>query len=192
MYPQTPHKFPTTVIVSKHLLQPVILGLDFSAKYLIEIDWFSTNQLYLHQGPKSIIVSGPAPFPLYVNQISTLPLLHILVRKVSQVTIPSRTLAIVPTTFNGTPKFDCSYDFIEISYKSQQNIFVLPVLKIVDPKLPLHLLCIIINMSPDNIFLPKKTGILVKLNCSVTLMTLNPPAVNEVTHNINCNHIDLQ
>ena len=82
-------------IVYKHLLWPVILGLDFFHTYLIGIDWSSANQLHLHQGPKSIIILDPTPFPLHVNQISTLPPLHILVKTASQDTIPLRALAIV-------------------------------------------------------------------------------------------------
>ena len=41
-------------IVCKHLLQPLILGLDFVHNYLIGIDWFSTKQSHLHQGPQSL------------------------------------------------------------------------------------------------------------------------------------------
>ena len=40
--PKIPTKFNC-----KHLLQPIILGLDFSHNYLIGIDWFFTNQLHL-------------------------------------------------------------------------------------------------------------------------------------------------
>ena len=72
-----PKKFQQQFIICKHLLQTVILGLDFSYNYLIEIDWFSANQVHLQQGAKSIIISDPGPFPLHVNQISTLPPLHI-------------------------------------------------------------------------------------------------------------------
>ena len=68
-------------IVCEHLLWPVILGLDISHNYLIGTDWFSTNQLHLHQGPQSIIVLDPAPFPLQVVQISTLPPPHVLVKQ---------------------------------------------------------------------------------------------------------------
>ena len=46
-----PKKFQQQFIVCEHFLYPIILGLDFSHNYLIGIDWFSTNQLYLHQGP---------------------------------------------------------------------------------------------------------------------------------------------
>ena len=42
----------------------------------------------------------------------------------SQVTIPARTLAIVPTIFNNIPKPNCYYTFTEMSYKPQQNLFV--------------------------------------------------------------------
>ena len=120
-------------IVCEHL-QPVISGLDFFHNYLIVIDWFSTNQLHLHQGPQSIVVSDPAPFPLHVNQIATLPPPDILAKTISQVTIPSRTLAIVPTTLNSTPKLNCYYNFTEMPHKSQQNLFVLPVPKMFGTK----------------------------------------------------------
>ena len=54
MYLEFPQKFQQQLIVCKHLLCPVILGLDFSHNYLIGNDWFSTNQLHLPQGPWSI------------------------------------------------------------------------------------------------------------------------------------------
>ena len=84
------------------------------------MDWFSSNQLHLHQGPKSIVISDPAPFSLHINQISTLPPPGILVKTVSQVTISPRTIAMVPTSFNGVPKTDCHYSFMEllVPYKS--------------------------------------------------------------------------
>ena len=63
-------------------------------------------------------------------------------------------------TFNSTPKPNCYYDFTEMSYESQQNLFVVPVLKILDAKLPVHLLCTIISTSSDDVILTK-TGILV-------------------------------
>ena len=133
MYPWIPPKIHQQFIVCKHLLWPVILGFDFSYDYLIRIDWYSTNQLHLYQGPKSIKVSDLSPFPLHFNQISTLPSLHILVKTISQVTMPLKMLAIslAPATFNNIPQPDCYYNFIEMSapYKSQQNIFVVPALK---------------------------------------------------------------
>ena len=64
-------------------------------------------QLRLHQGPQSIVVSDPTPFPLHTYQISTLPPPHLLVKTISQVTVPSRTLAVVLTTFTSTPKPNC-------------------------------------------------------------------------------------
>ena len=123
-----PKKVPTTV---HSIWTPLTchFGPDLSHNFLFGIDWFSTNQLHLHQGPQSIVVSDPALFPLHVNQISTLPPPHILVKTISQVTIPSRTLAIDPTTFNSKPKPDCYYNFTEMPHKSQQNLFVVPVLK---------------------------------------------------------------
>ena len=99
-----PRKFQQQFIVCKHWLWPIIVGLDFSHNYLIGIDWLSTEQLHLHQGPQSIVISDPTPFPSHINQISTLPSAHILVKTISQVTILARTLAIVPTTFTSTPK----------------------------------------------------------------------------------------
>ena len=52
-------------------------------------------------------------------------------------------LAIVPATFNSIPKPNCYYNFTEIvvPYKSQQILLDVPVLKIFDAKLPVHLLC---------------------------------------------------
>ena len=61
-------------------------------------------------------------------------------------------LAVVPATFNSTPKPNYYYNFREMSYKSQQNLFVVPVLKIFSTKLLVHLLC---NTSPDDLILPK-------------------------------------
>ena len=64
-------------------------------------------------------------------------------------------LAVVPTTFNGTPKPNCYYNFTEMSPKSQQNLFVVQVLKIFGTKLPVHLLCTIMNTSPNDVIMPK-------------------------------------
>ena len=72
-------KFQQQFTICKNLLWPVILGLDFSLKYLIGTDGFSFNQLHLHQWSKSIVISDPAPFLLHVNQISTFPQPHILI-----------------------------------------------------------------------------------------------------------------
>ena len=120
-----PTKFQQQFIVCKYLFCPIILGLDFSHNCIIGIDWFSTNQLHLQQGPQSIVLSDLGPFPLHVNQISTLPTQNILVKTISQMTIPARTLAKVPTIFNNIPKPNCYYTFTEMSYKPQQNLFVI-------------------------------------------------------------------
>ena len=127
-----PKKFQKQFIFYEHLLWPAIIGLDFSHNYLIGTDWCSSNQFYPHQGPKSIIILDPAPFPLHINQISTLPSPHILIKTVLQVTIPPRTLAIVPATLSSIPKPNSHYSFMELSvpYESKQNAFVVPVLNI--------------------------------------------------------------
>ena len=113
--------------------------------------------MYLHQGPKSIVISDPAPFPLHITQIFTILPAHILINTVSQVTISLRKIAIVPATFNGIPKHDSHYKFMEPFglYESQQHLFVVPVLKIFSKELPVCLLCTIINTSSDDIVLPK-------------------------------------
>ena len=80
---------------------------------------------------------------------------HILVKTISQVTIPLRMLAIAPTTFNSTPKPNCYYNFTEMPHKPQQNLFVVPVLKIFGTILPVYLLCTIINTSPNKVIVPK-------------------------------------
>ena len=108
-----PKKFQQQFLIYKNIPQPVILGLDFYHNYLNGIDWLSSNQLHLNQGPKVIVISGPTPFPLHINQISMLLPPHIFIKTVLQATMPPRTIAIVPTTFNGTPKPDCQYIFME-------------------------------------------------------------------------------
>ena len=143
----------------------------FPHNYLIGIDCFFTRQLHLLQESKSIVVSDPAPFPLHINQISTLPLPHLLVKTISQVTIPSRWLAIVPDTFNSILKLNCVYNFTATPFTSEQNIFVVSLLKIFGTKLPVYVLCMIINASPNDVILPK-TGISLKWNYSVALKTL--------------------
>ena len=162
----------------------------FRINYLIGIAGFSSNQLHLHQAPRSIVIS--ASFPLHVNQISTLPPSYILVKTVSQVTIPPRTSGIAPTTFNGMPKSDSCYSFIKppVSYESQRNLFVLPGLKIFSKKLPVCLLCTIINTSSGDIVLPRNQHLgEMKLFSSID-DHLKPSAVNEVTHDFN--HGDAQ
>ena len=65
-------------------------------------------------------------------------------------------LAIVAINFNSTPQPNCYYNFTELSHESQLNLFVVPVLKIFDIKLPEYLLCTIINTCQDDVILPKK------------------------------------
>ena len=68
----------------------------------------------------------------------------------------------------------------------------MPALKIFDAKLPLCLLCTIINTSPDDVILPKNWHIGEMKLLSNHGYSLNPPAVNKVTHDINSNYIDAQ
>ena len=114
-----------------------------------------------------------------------------LVKTISQVTIPAGTLAIVPTIFNNTPKPNCYYSFTEISWKPQQNLFVAPGLNFFGKKLPLHLLYTIINTRPNDVILPRNQNI-------GEIITLNngddswyPPSVNEVTHDISSDYINV-
>ena len=65
-----------------------------------------------------------------------------------------------------------------MSYESQQNLFVVPVPKIFDAKLPLHLLSTIINRSPDDVILPKNWHIGDLKALSSVDDSLNPLAVN--------------
>ena len=74
------------------------------------------------------------------------------------ITVPSRTLPIVPTTFTSTPKPDCYYNLTGTQSMLEQNLFIVPILKIFSAKLSVHLLCTIINTSPYDVILPK-TGI---------------------------------
>ena len=100
----------------------------------------------------------------------------------------------MPATFNSIPKPDCYYNFIEMSvlYKSQQNIFVVPILQIFGTKIPVHLLCTIINTSPDDVFLPKNWCIGEMKPLSNVDDSLNPAAVNKFTHDINSDHANTQ
>ena len=142
-----PKKFQQPFIICNYLLRPIILGLGFSHNYQIGIDWFSTHQLHLHQGPQSIVVSDCTPFSLHINQISTLPPLLILIKTILQATIPARTLAVVPTTFTNPPKTNCYYDLSSTQPITNQDLFIVPLLKIFSVKLPTNLLCTIINTN---------------------------------------------
>ena len=172
MYPKIPKKFHQQFIVCQNLLHPVILGLDFPHKYLVGIFCYPSNLLHLYQGLKSIVRLDPVPFPLHVNQISTLPLPHILVMMVSKVTIPPGIIAIIPTRFNGMPKPNCHYNMIEslVQYDLQQHLLVAPVPKYFCKKLPYNYQAplsvqVLMKLSYPN------TDTLVRWNHSVPLMT---------------------
>ena len=130
--------------------------------------------MHLHQGPKSIVIADTAPFPLQVNHIFTLPPPHIPIKTTSQVTIPCRAIAIIHTTFNGIPKLDCNYSFIEplVPYRSQQHHFLCQYSKCLVKncqyayyvQLSIQVLITLSCLKPDT---------LVRWNCSVILMT--PP-----------------
>ena len=155
MYSGIPQEIPVTV----HSLWTPTLTYNFRTRfphnYLIGISWISTKQFHLHQGPWSIVVSDPTPFTLHINYISSLPPSHLLVKTISQVKVPSRTLAIVPTTFTSTPKSNYYYNLTGSQSRSEQNLFVVPLLKIFGTKLPVHPLCTIINTSPNDVYLAK-------------------------------------
>ena len=57
---------------------------------------------------------------------------------------------------------DSYYNLTGTQFTSEQNLFVVP-LEIFGAKLPVHLLCTIINISPDVVILPK--------NCLIGVMT---------------------
>ena len=79
-----------------------------------------------------------------------------------------------------------------MSHKSQQNLFIVPVLKFLGTKLPVHLLCTIRNTSPDGAILPKNWHMDEMKLLSTSDDSWHPPSVNEVTHDISCDHIDVQ
>ena len=146
------------------------------------INWFSTKQLHLHQVPQSIVVPDPTPFPLHINQISTLPPPHLLVKTRTQVTVPSRTLAIVPATLTGIPKPNHYYSLTSTQPSLEQNLILIPLLKIFGAKLPKHLLCAVINTSCNNITLLKNWHIGEMASLSHSNNSAHP--INKVTHDI--------
>ena len=79
-----------------------------------------------------------------------------------------------------------------MSYKPQQNLFVVLVLTFFGKKLPVHLLCTIISSSPDDVILPKKLAYWQMISLNKSDHSWHPPSVNKVTHDINSNHIDVQ
>ena len=106
-----------------------------------------------------------------------------LVRTKSQVTIPLRTLAIVPAMFNSTSNH---HYYLTTSQKSQESQ------QIYGTKLILCLLCTTINTSPDNVILPQNWNIGEMRLLSNTDGHLNPSAISEVTRDISSDHIDEQ
>ena len=68
-----------------------------------------------------------------------------------------------------------------MSHKQQPNFFVVPVLKICGTKLPVHLLCTIKSISPDDVTLPKNWHIGEVSPLDTTDDSWHPPSVNEVT-----------
>ena len=137
------------------------------------------------------MVSDHTPFPLHINQISTLPLPQMLIKIISQVTIPARTLAVVPTTFTSPPKTNCYYDLIGTWSITSQDLFILPLLKIFSTKLPTNLLCTIINISPNHITSPtnRHIGELTPLNHNYT--TVKTASENEIMHIVKTNAINV-
>ena len=129
---------------------------------------------------------------MHVKHVSTLPLPHILIKTVSQVTIPPRIIATIPTAFNGIPKPNCHYSLIKflIQHELQQHILVVPVLKIFGEKLPLQLLCMIVNTSTDEIVLHKNRNLGEMKPLSNTDDTLKPLVINEVTYAIDSDQVD--
>ena len=105
------------------------------------------------------VVSDPTPFPLQITKISMPHPPHLLVKTSSQITVSSRTLAIVPATITGNPKPECYYSLTRTHCSLEQNLFIVLLLKIFGKKLPVHLLCTVINTSPDDIILPKNQHI---------------------------------
>ena len=103
--------------------------------------------------------------------------------------IPARTLAIVPTIFTSPPKMNCYYDLSGTQSITGQDLFVVPLLKIISKKLPTQLLCTIINMGPDHIKIPKNRHIdnLTPLNHTYT--TTKTAFMNEITHIVKPNTI---
>ena len=105
----------------------------------------------------------------------------------SQITVPSRTLAIVPATLTGNPKPEHYYSLTGTQSSLEQHLFIVSLLKIFGRKLPLHLLCTVLNTSPNDVILPK--------NCHIGKMTPlsytdnSVQHINEVTHDINPNTV---
>ena len=63
-------------------------------------------------------------------------------------------LAIVPATLTDDPIPECYYSLISSQSVLEQNLFIVPLLKIFSKKLPMHPLCTVINPSPYDVILP--------------------------------------
>ena len=126
--------------------------------------------------------------------MSTLPPPHILVNTVSQVTIPSRMIAIILTTFSGIPKPNCYYSLIQslIQHELLQHLLVVPVLKICGEKLPLQLLCTIVNTSSDESVLPKHRYFGDMKQLSNIDDPLEPLMINVVMYALDSDQVDAQ
>ena len=103
-------------------------------------------------------------------------------------------IAVITTTFNGIPKPNCDHSLIEslVQHESQQHLLVVPVLKILVRKLPLCLLCTIINTGSDNIVLPQNRHLGEMKPLSDIDDSLKPLVVNEGTHAIDSDHVNTQ
>ena len=114
-------------------------------------------------------------FPICINQISTLPPPHILIRTILQVTIPARTLAVVPINFTTPPKVNCYKDLsgTHSITDTDQDLFIVPLLEIFSVKISTTLLCTIIYTNPNHVTLlrNKHTGKLSPLNPNIQLQT---------------------
>ena len=77
-----------------------------------------------------------------------------------------------------------------VLYESQQNLFVVTILKFFGKKIPVCLLRTIINASPDNVILHTNWHIGEMKPLSSIDDSSKPSAVNEVTDDIDSNHVD--
>ena len=82
------------------------------------------------------------------------------------------------------PKNNCYYNLNSTQSITDQNLFLVPLLKIFSAKLPMNLLCTIINTSPNNDILLRNRhiGKMTHLNCSNT--PIHPVSVNEIKYGI--------
>ena len=64
-------------------------------------------------------------------------------------------LAIILATVTGNPKPKCNDSLTGTQFSLKQNLFSVLLLKIFGKNLPMHLLCTVKNISPDDVILPK-------------------------------------